>query len=116
MRSVPLWAGKTDDEAIPKRVRLRVFERHGGRCHISGRRITPSDQWDCDHVIALVNGGRHSEDNLAPALRDPHREKTAEDVKVKSKTARVRAKHLGLWPASKRKIAGRGFPKRGETK
>jgi len=35
------------------------------------------------------------------ALRDKHREKTAQDVAVKSKTARMRAKHLGIWPKSK---------------
>jgi hypothetical protein len=30
----------------------------------------PGDPWDLDHKLALVNGGRHAEDNLAPALRD----------------------------------------------
>ena len=96
MRSVPEWIAKHDDEAIPKRVKLRVFERAGGICHISGRKITAADQWDCDHIVALCNGGEHRESNLAPALRDKHRAKTAEDVGVKSKTARVRAKHLGI--------------------
>jgi len=96
MRAVPEWIAKHDDEAIPKRVKLRVFERHNGICHISGRKITAADQWDCDHIVALCNGGEHRESNLAPALRDKHRAKTAEDVGVKSKTARVRAKHLGI--------------------
>lgn len=108
-RSVPEWIGASDDAAIPPRVRLRVFEAHGGRCHISGRKITPADKWECDHVVALINGGEHREANLAPALADKHREKTAEDVAVKSKVARVRAKHLGIYPASKSKIRSRGF-------
>ena len=108
-RSVPEWVGSTDDAAIPPRVRLRVFERHNGRCHISGRKITPADKWECDHVIALVNGGEHREANLAPALADRHREKTADDVRTKAKIARVRAKHLGVHPASKAKIRSRGF-------
>ena len=66
------------------------------------------DLWDVDHVVALVNGGEHREANLAPALRDKHREKTAQDVAEKSMIARGRAKHLGLKPAGQ-KIASRGF-------
>lgn len=110
-RSVELWQGTTDDAKIPTRVRLRVFEAHGGRCWLSGRKIMPGDKWDLDHKIALINGGRHAEDNLAPALRDAHREKTAEDVAIKSKVARIRAKHLGIWPEPKRKLQSRGFEK-----
>lgn len=110
-RSVPEWIGATPDAAIPARVRLRVFERHGGRCHLSGRLIRAGDQWDCDHVIALINGGEHRESNLAPALRDAHREKTAEDVAIKSKIARMRAKHLGVFPKSKTPLRSRGFQK-----
>lgn len=100
-RELPEWIGKTPDTPIPARVRVRVFERHGGRCHLSGRKIMPGDVWDCDHVIALINGGENRETNLAPALRDPHRKKTAEDVAIKSKTYRMRARHLGLKPKSR---------------
>lgn len=95
-RSVPEWIGKTPDSAIPPRVRLRIFERHGGICHITGRKIRAGDQWDCDHVTALCNGGEHREANLAPALRSAHRKKTAEDVAQKAKCDRVRKKHLGI--------------------
>lgn len=95
-RAVPEWIGKTDDAAIPHRVRLRVFMRFGGICHLSGVQIRPGDQWDCDHIVALVNGGEHRERNLAPALRAEHRKKTAADVKQKSKDYRVRSKHNGI--------------------
>ena len=95
-RSVPEWVGKSHDTSIPNRVRLRVFERADGICHLSGRKIRPGDDWDCDHVVALVNGGEHRESNLAPAIRDKHREKTAEDVKEKSILARKRKKHIGI--------------------
>ncbi|MET0941983.1 MAG: hypothetical protein ABWY13_11535, partial [Mesorhizobium sp.] len=40
------------------------------------------------------------ESNLAPILRDKHKEKTAHDINEKSKVARLRAKHFGLWPKS----------------
>jgi 5-methylcytosine-specific restriction protein A len=95
-REVPEWIGKNDDAAIPPRVRLRVFNRMGGVCHLSGRKIQPSDAWDVDHIVALVNGGSHRESNLAPALRSEHRKKTAEDVAQKAKNDRVRKKHIGI--------------------
>ncbi len=95
-RKVPEWIGKTDDAKIPIRVRLRVFDAHGGICHISGRRILAGDSWDCDHICSLINGGEHRERNLAPALRDAHKTKTAEDVAEKSRVARKRKKHLGI--------------------
>lgn len=106
-RTVEEWIGKTPDSKIPDRVRDRVFKRDDGRCHLSGRVIRPGDSWDCDHVIALINGGENRESNLAPALRDKHREKTATDVALKAKDARVRKKHLGL--RKKRTIGGRRF-------
>ena len=53
MRSVPEWIGATDDAAIPPRVRLRVFNRYGGICQLSGRKIMPGNEWDADHIKAL---------------------------------------------------------------
>lgn len=110
-RSVPEWIGKTPDTKVPDRVRLRIFEREGGRCWISGRKITPpADKWDLDHKVALINGGEHRESNLFPALRDKHRAKTAQDVAEKAVTARVRSKHLGIRPPSQLRSAP--FPAR----
>lgn len=96
-RSVDEWIGKNDDAMPPPRVRLRIFDAHGGVCHISKRKIRAGELWDLDHVIALCNGGENRESNLAPALRDKHREKTADDVKQRAKDDRVRAKHLGTY-------------------
>lgn len=110
MRSLPEWIGATPDAKIPPRVRLRIFETNWGKCHISGRRIQAGEPWDCDHVVALVNGGEHRESNLAPALRDKHREKTAQDVAEKAIVYRKRAKHLGLMP-KRHKIQSAGFRK-----
>lgn len=96
MRSTDEWIGKHDDQAIPPRVRVRVFDNHGGICHLSGRRIRAGEAWDCDHIIALANGGQHRESNLAPALKAAHREKTKADVAEKAAVYRKRAKHLGV--------------------
>ena len=95
-RTVPEWIGKSDDTPAPPRVRLRVFERCGGICHISGQKITAADRWELDHIVALCNGGENRESNLAPALAKAHRAKTAEDVAQKAKDRRVRQKHLGI--------------------
>jgi len=95
-RSVPEWIGKTDDTPVPPRVKLRVFERFGGICQVSGRKITASDDWDCDHTLALANGGENRESNLRPVLRSEHKKKTAQDVRQKAKDQRVRKKHLGI--------------------
>lgn len=98
-RDVPEWRGKNDDTPIPPRVKLRVFEAYGGKCHWTGQKIMPGDAWDADHIVALINGGENREANLAPILRGKaHKEKTAQDVAIKSKTARMRAKHLGIFP------------------
>lgn len=110
-RAVPEWIGKTPNTPAPPRVRARVFEAYGGRCYLSKRLIRAGDKWELEHVLALVNGGENRESNLAPALADPHREKTDADLKTKSKTARIRAKHLGIWPKSKTPLRSRGFDK-----
>lgn len=102
-RSVDEWIGKTADTPIPARVKLRVFEREDGICHISGRKIKPGERWDAEHVIALCNwlptpdaphGNR--ETNIKPALSSKHPEKTARDVAEKAKVARKRSKHLSI--------------------
>lgn len=104
-RKVPEWIGKTDDSAIPPRVKLRVFEAHNGRCYLTGQKINAGDKWEIEHKIALINGGENRESNLAPALAKAHKKKTAEDVAKKAKNDRVRKKHLGIHK-SKSPLAG----------
>lgn len=110
-RSVPEWVGATPDSAIPPRVRLRVFERCGGKCALSGRKIQVGDEWDLDHVTPLSMGGRHAETNLQVVWRPAHREKTAEEAKDRAKAKRLHAKHFGYFPPSKARIRSRGFQK-----
>lgn len=108
-RAVPEWIAKHDDQTIPPRVKLRIFERENGICHLTGAKIQPGDQWDADHKIPLILGGKHQESNLFPALRADHRKKTAAEMAVKSKVAKVRKKHLSITrPAGK--IKSQGFP------
>ena len=108
MRSVPEWRGASDNTPVPERVKLRVFLKHDGICHVAKRRIRPGEPWDVDHIVALCNGGQNIESNLAPVLRDKHKEKTARDVAEKSRTYRKRKSNLGM-PKRRRTIPGRRF-------
>ncbi len=110
-RSVPAWVGKSDDHRAPQKVRLRVFDRVGGKCHLCGQPIQTGQKWDLDHVVALINGGENVESNLHPAHRKCHKDKTAADVAEKARIAGIRAKHIGAHVAPKQKIRSAGFPK-----
>ena len=107
-RSVAEWVGKAS-EAVPPRVRVRVFEAAGGRCAVCSRKITASDTWQADHIVALINGGENRERNLQCLCGWCHKAKTRADVAEKSVIARSRAKHLGIRKPSR--LQGRGFPK-----
>jgi 5-methylcytosine-specific restriction endonuclease McrA len=43
-----------------------VLDKWGTDCHICKKPIDPLD-WHMDHVVALVNGGEHSLDNVKPS-------------------------------------------------
>lgn len=111
-RSVEEWRGSSPDAKIPTRVKLRIWEREKGRCHLTGRKILAGDAYDYEHIKPLCLGGEHRETNIALALKDKHCEKSAAEVSAKAKADRQRAKHLGTWPRSKTPLRGRGFPKR----
>lgn len=106
-RSVPEWIGKTDDTPAPPRVRLRVFERCGGKCGECGRKIRPGEGWTLEHLIALINGGKNAESNLGVTCDWCLPAKNAADVAEKAKTYAVKAKHLGIRPPSR--FQSRGF-------
>jgi 5-methylcytosine-specific restriction enzyme A len=96
MRSVKEWIGKTDDAKVPPRVRVRIFERHNGVCHLSGRKIQAGERWEVEHVKALCNGGEHRESNMAPALVEPHKVKTKADRAEKKIIDRKKKKDIGI--------------------
>ena len=104
-RAVEEWIGKTPDTPVPERVKLRVFERYGGKCYLSGTKIWPTDAWQVEHIKPLKAGGENRENNLAPALPAHHKIKTADERSVTAKVDRTRKKHIGI-AKSKAVMAG----------
>lgn len=104
MRSVNEWIGRDDDEAPPPRVRVRVFDRKGGRCHRCTRKILTGEPWTLEHVIAVINKGQNRESNLDVTCSWCLPEKNAEDVAEKSDVYHKRAKHLGVPLKKKRRF------------
>jgi 5-methylcytosine-specific restriction enzyme A len=104
-RLLPPWIGKTDDDSVPPRVRLRVFGRFLGVCGICTTKII-GKRWVCDHKLAIINGGANHEDNLWPIHEACDRKvKTPADVGVKAKNDAVAMRHIGI-----KKRKGRPMP------
>lgn len=104
-RSTDEWIGKTDDEAIPPRVRVRVFQRYNGVCQECGNKII-TRAWICDHRIAIINGGENRENNLGPIHEACDKTKTKADVALKSANYKKTAKRLGVKLKKSRPIPG----------
>lgn len=94
-RSVEEWIGKTDDDPVPPRVRVRVFLKFDGICQECGLKIHHK-RWICDHRIALINGGENRESNLGPIHEACDKKKTSSDVNLKSEIYRKTARHVGV--------------------
>jgi len=96
-RDVPEWIGKTDNTDPPPRVKDRICERQGGKCATCNRKLgMAGEPAEFDHILALINGGQNREANLQALCGLCHVSKTRDDMAVKKKNSRVRAKRLGL--------------------
>lgn len=103
MRVIDEWIGRNDDDPVPPRVRLRVFERENGRCTICTRKIMIGETWTCEHVKAICNGGANQESNLAVICCNCLSGKNSDDAFEKSAAYKRRAKHLGISLKRKRR-------------
>lgn len=107
-RAVPEWVGKTDDSAVPGRVKDRILRRQTDLCAGAACTVTFSgaEKPEFDHIVPLILGGQNRERNLQALCRSCHGAKSQVDVRVKAKVASVRAKHLGLKAPPRNLIAG----------
>ena len=104
-RAVEEWIGKTPDSVVPGHVRIRIFERYGGKCQLTGKRLMAFD-WHLDHKKALKDGGQHRESNLWPVWVPKHLEKTGEENSERAAINRKKKNHLlprapSKWPKQK---------------
>jgi 5-methylcytosine-specific restriction protein A len=111
-RSLPEWIAKHDDEAIPPRVKLRIFERCNGICKACTLAIRGKLLPAYDHITALVNGGEHRESNLQLLCVPCHAVKTRQDVAEKAQTYSKRLKAVGIKPARKHRWGIPGMKKK----
>lgn len=94
-----------------RKERVRIFDLNTGKCHLCGEKIRVGDAWDLEHVVPWSLTRDDSDDNVKPAHKSCHKEKTADDVAAIRKADRVRAKFIGAWPKSKNPIRSAGFRK-----
>ena len=101
---------------MSKARRARIFVQHGGICGISGRKIGPDDEWHVEHRIPWAISFDDSDENLYPALVEPHKVKTIKDVRDAAKCKRAGGE-TGQWARRQKRghglIQSRGFDKNG---
>jgi 5-methylcytosine-specific restriction endonuclease McrA len=72
------------------------LKRWHGRCAKCTRDLS-RNRWDCDHIVALCNGGENRETNLRPLCVTPcHSDKTRADRRIKVKADRAQRKTYGI--------------------
>ncbi len=68
---------------------MRIFLDHEGMCWLCKLKIGADEPYDIDHQVSRELGGSDDDDNLAPAHKDCHREKSKADVKAIAKSNRI---------------------------
>ena len=118
MRAVKEWRGRTDDTNIPVKVKLRVFDKYGGKCALTGKKLR-AGEFDIDHITPLADWiatpeypHGNVESNLHPIWRPKHREKTAKENSVRAKVVAKRIKHFEPTKQSKNPIRSAPFQSR----
>lgn len=108
----------------PPRERARLFQLHGGICHMCGQKVQVNERWELSHVIEWELTHDDSDENVKPAHYACHRTYTNTDGNpMVAKTLRLERKHLGIkstqkskWPTGrdtkfKSKIGGGVVPR-----
>lgn len=107
-RSTSEWVGKNDDAMPTIHVLLRLYTKQNGLCGCGCGTVMNMnrDEIDCDHTLALADGGENREGNLTLMLRQHHRDKTSEENVARGRVRRQKAKAF----TAKRKSKSRPFP------
>lgn len=94
-----------------KKIRIEAYRRSGGYCEVCGC-VLMVGKFEFDHIVPDGLGGSPTLENCRVACSACHSVKThTEDRPRMAKADRQRAKHLGLYPASRTRIPSRPFPR-----
>lgn len=88
------WVGRTDESMPGIHVLLRLYAKQNGLCACGcGRTMNfERDQIDCDHILALRDGGENVEANLQLLLQEHHQVKTVAENIARGVERRHKAK------------------------
>lgn len=109
-RPVKEWVGRRPESMPGQLVLLRLYAKQNGIC-ACGCGIVMNlnrDQVDCDHRLALIDGGENRESNLQLLLRKHHRAKTSIENTQRAEGRRHQAK---AFAKPKTSMRGGGFRK-----
>lgn len=107
-RSVKEWIGRNDDSMPSTHVKLRLYARQNGLCACGCGRVMNlnRDRIDCDHILALRDGGENRETNLQLLLAEHHQAKTRGENVARGVERQHKAK---AFTRPKTKWQSRGF-------
>lgn len=105
------WVGRRPESMPGQAVLLRLYAKQNGLCACGcGLMMNfDRDEIDCDHKVALIDGGENVEANLQLMIRKHHRAKTASEATERSRERAHKAK--AFTALRKLKWQSRGFPK-----
>lgn len=96
MRTTKLkeWVGRTPEAMPGQTVLLRLYTKQNGICACGCGQVMNlnRDKVDCDHIIALIDGGGNRESNLQLLLHPCHKAKTSAEATARSEGRRHKAK------------------------
>lgn len=96
MRTAKLkeWFGKRPESMPGQTVLFRLHALQNGVCACGCGQVMDfnTDKIDCDHRIALIDGGENRESNLQLLLNACHKGKTAKEATARSEERRHKAK------------------------
>ncbi len=92
---------------FPAKTKVAAFARCGGKCDGCGAHLMPG-RIEYDHIVPDALGGEPDLDNCAVLCRACHSApggKTAGDISAIARVKRLKAKHIGAAPKSRRPLS-----------
>lgn len=88
------WVGRTPEAMPGQTVLLRLYAKQNEICACGCGQVMNlnRDKVDCDHIMALIDGGDNRESNLQLLLHACHKLKTSAEASARSEERRHKAK------------------------